>query len=81
MGILLLKMAKNKTVESLYKQEGQRRIRLRKEKRKVKNSLCKCGNHKKGHSHSCPFIIDINDDYDFRCKCCSECTYDCEMSI
>ena len=27
--------------------------------------------------HGCPFQQDINDDDEFRCNCCEDCTQDC----
>ena len=31
--------------------------------------------------HTCPFSVEIHDDYDTLCNCCEECEYQCAMDI
>ena len=31
--------------------------------------------------HSCPYAIDIYDDPDVKCDCCSHCAQECAMDI
>ena len=39
--------------------------------------LCpKCGLHPAQAPHTCPYDVEINDDYDL-CTCCEECESDC----
>jgi len=31
--------------------------------------------------HTCPFKVEINDDSEFTCTCCSVCEYNCAMEV
>jgi hypothetical protein len=42
--------------------------------------VCKCG--EEGTSfHTCPFLVEIDDDNESVCNCCDECTEQCRMDI
>lgn len=77
-------MAKDKVKEALYKAEGLRRSKERKQKRyetftNKNNGSCK---HCSSGWHSCPFQEDMNSNYDEHyCTCCSSCRNDCAMEI
>lgn len=78
-------MAKDKEFEKRYNAEGQRRMTIRKQKRKEKlnnNRLCSCckRNHKSTYSHTCPYDEDMHGIKTI-CNCCSDCEHDCAMSI
>ena len=32
-------------------------------------------------AHKCPYQMDINDDHNYRCNCCDNCTKECGMDI
>jgi hypothetical protein len=32
-------------------------------------------------SHSCPYQSDINEDREYQCNCCEDCTNECAMDI
>lgn len=34
-----------------------------------------------GETHTCPFQVEMNNDYDFECNCCEICIIECTMSI
>ena len=40
-----------------------------------------CKNEQSGDSHPCPFQEDVNNDSDFECFCCEDCTHECAMDI
>jgi len=31
--------------------------------------------------HTCPYAVDIHDDYESKCNCCEACQYQCAMSV
>lgn len=79
-------MAKDKEFEKQYKEEGQRRMNIRKQKRLEKfdtKRLCpSCKrNHKSVYSHTCPYQEDMCNDHITRCRCCSDCEHECAMDI
>lgn len=37
--------------------------------------------HTKIEPHICPFRLEIDDDYETLCECCSFCEYQCAMDI
>lgn len=42
---------------------------------------CKCGKNDESDPHGCPYAEEINDDYEFKCTCCSDCMHECCMDI
>jgi hypothetical protein len=44
-------------------------------------NLCKHGDPHLGDPHPCPYQCEINDDDDFECTCCEDCTQDCTDDI
>lgn len=44
--------------------------------------MCNRCNSKEDTSlHACPYALEINNDYDFVCDCCSDCEHECCMDI
>lgn len=39
--------------------------------------LCKCGNPGSINEHPCPLRIELQDDHNTLCNCCSECCKEC----
>ena len=31
--------------------------------------------------HSCPYQADVNNDEEYQCTCCEDCTHECAMEI
>ena len=43
-------------------------------------SGCKCS-EEDIEEHTCPFLVEINDDSESLCTCCAECEENCVMDI
>lgn len=43
--------------------------------------LLDCKNKRTLLSHQCPYQTDINNDPDYKCKCCEDCQHNCAMDI
>lgn len=70
------------TKDESYLKERLRRTKIRKEKRKEKdNRTCKCGKNRKSSLHSCPYAIEMHNDYSQNCTCCNDCTNACKEDI
>lgn len=41
---------------------------------------CEC-DKKEIKEHECPYQSDVNNDEDFKCKCCEYCTNECVQDI
>lgn len=41
----------------------------------------RCGNLPTLDSHTCPYSEDVNNDYESKCNCCSDCQGECCMDI
>lgn len=41
----------------------------------------RCEKNPQQEEHYCPFQLEINDDENFLCDCCDECTHECAMDI
>lgn len=46
----------------------------------IKFGLCKCGIVGEDE-HTCPYLMDIEGDFDYKCNCCNECQDNCAMDI
>ena len=46
------------------------------------DGMCEeCGKNPKTAPHQCPYQYDVNDDHDYGCTSCDECTHECAMDI
>lgn len=44
--------------------------------------LCeKCQVNERAEEHTCPYAVEISDDSESMCTCCSECEHECAMDI
>ena len=41
----------------------------------------RCGDEVDGDLHTCPYAIEIGDDYTILCNCCDKCEHECCMDI
>ena len=37
--------------------------------------------HEQVAPHLCPYQLDVNNDQDYRCRCCDECEQECADDI
>ena len=45
-------------------------------------TLCKrCQHNDVREPHTCPYSVDIYDDFETLCTCCEECTHECSMDV
>jgi hypothetical protein len=45
------------------------------------NTCSSCRKNPASVSHTCPYQSEINNDDEFECDCCDECTYQCAQDI
>lgn len=38
-----------------------------------------CGKNEALEEHGCPYKEEINDNYEWKCNCCSECRHECYL--
>jgi hypothetical protein len=44
------------------------------------NDYCTC-DRSDITAHTCPFRVEIDEDYEFKCECCPYCENECRMNI
>lgn len=40
-----------------------------------------CFKNRVSEPHECPYFLEIDNDKDFQCTCCDECTEECARNI
>ncbi len=45
------------------------------------HKCCRCKENPECELHTCPYSVEIHDDSESMCNCCSKCTQDCADDI
>lgn len=43
--------------------------------------VCDCCGGVGTENHTCPYKEDVNSDFESKCNCCGDCSYECAMDV